>query len=268
MKRWMSLISCFLVVGLVACGGGGAGDKNPTGPKTRTPDEARRELGELGIQYTEEAFITAIENNDMLAVSLFIDIGMDPTLGLIKAVYDENKIEMIQLLIDKGADVNTKDEYGVTILKNAVGYAVNQARLDIIQILLTAGADVSMEDYSLMFRLDDYVEGWKDYLRRTDTAQQIAELLLDAGIYSNDKNIRLSFAAKYNYVKIIKEFLDTGGDVNIYLTNAAALVRDDDVVQDLYAQDFAGLVQAAGQFQVVLGRLRVSARVAMSQHNG
>ena len=36
------------------------------------------------------------------------------------------------------------------------------------------------------------------------------------------------------------------------------VVRDDDVVEDLDAKDFARLVQAAGEFDVVLTRGRVA----------
>ena len=50
-----------------------------------------------------------------------------------------------------------------------------------------------------------------------------------------------------------------------FFERAKSAVRDDDVIQHLDAQDFPGLEQAAGQFNVVLARRRISGRVAMGQ---
>ena len=54
----------------------------------KSPEDARKELGRLGIQYSEEAFIKSSENGDTLAVKLFLDTGMKRdiiTLALVAA---------------------------------------------------------------------------------------------------------------------------------------------------------------------------------------
>ena len=42
------------------------------------PEAARKELGQLGLAYTPDAFITSVANNDVVAVTLFLRAGMDP----------------------------------------------------------------------------------------------------------------------------------------------------------------------------------------------
>ena len=49
------------------------------------------------------------------------------------------KHEVPELLIAKGADVNTKNKYGVTPLHFAAGYG----RKETVELLITKGADVS-----------------------------------------------------------------------------------------------------------------------------
>ena len=54
-----------------------------------------------------------------------------------------NNYEVIKTLINFGADVNAKDENGVTVLMFA---AKNNSNPEIIRVLLSAGADVFAED--------------------------------------------------------------------------------------------------------------------------
>ena len=43
-----------------------------------TPESARKELGQLGVAYSPQAFITSLTNNDLVTVQLFLKAGMDP----------------------------------------------------------------------------------------------------------------------------------------------------------------------------------------------
>ena len=42
------------------------------------PEAARKELGQLGIPYTPDAFITSVANHDVVAVNLFLVPGWIP----------------------------------------------------------------------------------------------------------------------------------------------------------------------------------------------
>ena len=44
----------------------------------KSPEDARKELGALGVPYTHEAFVQAAQNNDKLAMELFLAAGMNP----------------------------------------------------------------------------------------------------------------------------------------------------------------------------------------------
>ena len=62
MKRWFLYI-LVAAAGVAGCGGdSNNGDSSPTNPKIRSPEEARRELGELNIQYDRESFLKSIED--------------------------------------------------------------------------------------------------------------------------------------------------------------------------------------------------------------
>ena len=44
----------------------------------KSPEDARKELGALGVPYTHAAFVQAAQNNDKLAMELFLAAGMNP----------------------------------------------------------------------------------------------------------------------------------------------------------------------------------------------
>lgn len=44
----------------------------------KSPENARRELGQMGLQYSEEAFTESAKNGDALAIKLFLNAGMNP----------------------------------------------------------------------------------------------------------------------------------------------------------------------------------------------
>lgn len=62
-------------------------------------------------------------------------IGMSDT-PLLVAVKHTGNVEIIRLLLNRGADVNAQDEEGNT----AIAIATERGRLDIVKILKTAGA--------------------------------------------------------------------------------------------------------------------------------
>jgi ankyrin repeat protein len=54
----------------------------------------------------------------------------------------EGHTEIVQLLLEKGADVNAKNKYGRT----ALIYATERGYTEIVQLLLEKGADVNAKD--------------------------------------------------------------------------------------------------------------------------
>ncbi len=75
----------------------------------------------------------------LIALSLFPSpVLADDKDDLFEAVRQGN-IGKVKALLDKGTDVNTKNEYGAT----AIIYAVEKGHLDVIKLLIERKADLS-----------------------------------------------------------------------------------------------------------------------------
>ena len=97
------------------------------------PVQARKDLKATGIEYNEQAFAKAAGNDDMTAVQLFLDAGMDVNSGggaAIGLAAGRGKTKMVQFLLSKGAKPTSA----------ALGYAHTRGHADIEKILRDAGA--------------------------------------------------------------------------------------------------------------------------------
>lgn len=95
-------------------------------------------------------------------VNCHADFNKEPLLSF---AVSKNNPEIMQILIDGGADVNSQDLSGVTPLMNAV----NQNLADMVKILIEAGASVDIKD----------CRGFtaRDYAEKLDVDAGIKELL-------------------------------------------------------------------------------------------
>lgn len=97
------------------------------------PVEARKDLQQMGLEYTEQQFATSAGAGDMTAVNLFLDAGMDVNAGggaALGLAAGRGQLEMVQLLMSKGAKPTS----------NALQYARTRGHKDIERILVEAGA--------------------------------------------------------------------------------------------------------------------------------
>ena len=117
----------------------------------KSPEEARKELGQMNIQYTELSFLKAIENNDSVATKLFLEAGMDPNVNVdgvtpLMMAATKNRIEIAKSLIEKKANVNAKSKEGMTALGSAIaGDSDGPGNIDVVKLLLEKGADVNVQ---------------------------------------------------------------------------------------------------------------------------
>ena len=109
----------------------------------KSPEDARKELGALGVPYTHAAFLQAAQNNDKLAMELFLAAGMNPNrhhkdrgTALMSAAF-QGHTESIQALLAAGAnpDLATKD--GWTALK----WAAFKGHTESVRVLREAVAE-------------------------------------------------------------------------------------------------------------------------------
>jgi hypothetical protein len=97
------------------------------------PVQARKDLKAMGVEYNEQEFAKAAGNDDMAAVKLFLDAGMDVNSGggaAIGLAAGRGKTKMVQFLLSKGAKPTSA----------ALGYAHTRGHADIEKILRDAGA--------------------------------------------------------------------------------------------------------------------------------
>ena len=135
--RNIILIAILLVVAITAC--------------SKSPETARKELGQMNIDYTEDNFIKYIERGDRVVVDLFLTAGMSPNLRgkdsgfyVLSTAASYGHDEIVKLLIAKGADVNAERQ-GWLDTFNECGY--KRENLGTVKILLNKGADINAKDY-------------------------------------------------------------------------------------------------------------------------
>ena len=76
----------------------------------------------------------------LLIVSLFL-IGCDRNTDLMRSILSEDR-EQFQALLDAGADVNARNNYGWTALM----HAARQGDPETVKLLLVKGAQVDLQD--------------------------------------------------------------------------------------------------------------------------
>ena len=97
---------------------------------SQTPLQARLKLADLDIQFDQESFIDSIYTDDVMIVKLFLAAGMDPNTRAYNSMnrvsrtgYSGNgtvlhyaahlyNVPIVEALLDAGADVDIKDDYG------------------------------------------------------------------------------------------------------------------------------------------------------------
>ncbi len=173
---------------------------------------------------------------------ILIEAGMDPKKDpyQLTTAAREGYRDIVTLLLDAGAGVNTPDKGGGTALIRAV----ENGHTDMIRLLLAEGADANVTDASfsvLVYLLlsNKYNEQEKNELvgilvkagmdLKKDPAslriaagegyRDIVKLLLDAGVGVNtrdkDRNTALIAAADRGHTDIVKSLLAKGADINL-----------------------------------------------------
>jgi uncharacterized protein len=132
---------------------------DPNVPVNNTP-RARMRAGSPRIVFAT-ALMRAAFSGDLELVKLLLAKGADPTVvskdnetvleaaaalgfiqGYSKGRSAAERLEVIRLLVDLGADVNAADDYGITPLMAAA----NMGEVSIIQFLIDRGADLGAYD--------------------------------------------------------------------------------------------------------------------------
>ena len=209
-----------------------------------TPDQSKGALKLRGYDFDEKSFLRAASTSDEVAVRTFIDAGMSPNIpeptnggsALISAA-TRGDLEMVNALLQGGADVNQKDEKRFTALlralqndreeianllvarpeldvnaqgeggANALISFVARQRLPAVQDLLNRGANVNLPDSDGDTALNIAVQRGN---------VELVNLLLSKGADPNIKNklggTPLMWAGVFGHKEIAQILLDKGAD--------------------------------------------------------
>ena len=112
MKNWKGVIGLIILLLVSVAYGEDRGGKTVVEPdaaggsyQPRTPEQARSELSERGIQYTQSSFFERVEKGDLFAVQLFVDAGMtihartNQGKTALMVAAEEGDVEMVRLLV-------------------------------------------------------------------------------------------------------------------------------------------------------------------------
>ena len=161
-----------------------------------------------------EAFVTAAAQGDSDTIRSLLEKSDDPSTSfastLCAAAYNGH-LEIIELLIARGADVNANDDGETALLA-----AVRGAQTNIIQSLIQAGADVRVRLPGGVSALHQAVT--TDQATKTRAALEIIDQLLRYGlkieIQDDDGRTPLHEAAFYGRVELINGLIARGALLN------------------------------------------------------
>jgi ankyrin repeat protein len=149
-------------------------------------------------------------NNRIDVVTLLLNEGADANIciseGLtpLHAASDQSHLEVVQLLLDNGADLNTQDQHGQTPLHSTI----SKGNLDVVELLLRKGADLDVLDESARRLIND---------ASNEGRIEVIKLLLNRGCrveFSNEDGwIPFYLAATHGHLEVVKLLLNQGTDI-------------------------------------------------------
>lgn len=184
----------------------------------------------------QHPLFTAIEMKDVLQVESLIAAGVDlnatflfgrlPLMHACGYSSAPASFQIIELLLNAGADINARGKYCGT----ALGYAAQGNNPVLVQYLLDHGADVNarMEDESCAYNDSTALHWAATY----SESAEIVEMLIDAGANVNAPglmgNTPLHNAVTSSHRMLSSEALDKTGIVEVLLRRGARVNARDD----------------------------------------
>ncbi len=181
-------------------------------PQKKSSDEKTPDNAQNMSMNAKLIFPTMLVSRDTSYISMLLEKGLDVNSKdnqgnslLHKAIFYQNK-NLLDLLIQKGADVNVKDNRGETPLILAIKFH----RLDIVRLLIEKGADVNVKDgegFSFLYHLI--------LLNKLDLIELAFQKGADVNIKSRNGETPLISAIKFRKLEVIKLLLEKGSDSSL-----------------------------------------------------
>jgi ankyrin repeat protein len=179
-----------------------------------TPEAAQQLLKLRGYEFDEKSFHAAANARDVMAINAFFDAGINPNApseadgrtALISAAA-RGDLEVVNVLVQRGADVNVKDKKGYTALFHAIEAMYDEVAL---VLLNQPSLDANARGLNGTTALISYV--WRT---RRDAVEKLLERGADVNAQDADGDAPLHGAAQNGDVEMLNLLLDKGADPNI-----------------------------------------------------
>ena len=116
------------------------------------------------------------------------------------------RVDDARTMIEQGADVNARNNYGWT----ALSHAARIGNVELVRLLIAHGADVNVQDES----------GWTPLMRAAMKGNsECADVLIEHGarvdLQDNTHSTALHWAARRGHVEIVQRLLSAGADLRV-----------------------------------------------------
>uniref|UniRef100_UPI003F4B25E1 ankyrin repeat domain-containing protein n=1 Tax=Brachyspira catarrhinii TaxID=2528966 RepID=UPI003F4B25E1 len=150
-------------------------------------------------------------------VRKLIDLGADVNLpaqsGFTPLMASHNNIAIAELLIEKGADIEAKDDYGI----NALVYASSDENEEMVKFLLAKGADANtvceIENEDMVISPTPLMNA--AYNGNINIINMLLENGADINYTTDFGTTPLMMAASFNHFEAVKVLLENNADTSI-----------------------------------------------------
>ena len=177
-----------------------------------TPDKAKSLLKLRGYNFDEKSFFAAAQARDAMALNAFFDAGINPNAQnsdgrtvLISAAA-RGELDVVNVLLSRGVDVNIKDNRGYTALAHAL-----EARYPEVDEALLNRPEIDPNVGGLLDRPILLAYVWRDNKKATE---RLLALGANVNLRDKDGDTALHGAAETGNVEIMRMLLDKGADPN------------------------------------------------------
>ena len=154
---------------------------------------------------TTEKFVNAGWNGDTKTVKKLLDRGVNINVkdeygdAALHGAASNGHTETVKLLLDRGANINECGRKG-----NALHYAEKEGHTEIVKLLLDRGVNINVK------ALHDAARNG-----RTETVKLLLDRGVDINVKDNNGMHALHNAALYEHTETVKLLLDRGVDINV-----------------------------------------------------